>query len=90
VTASAVYKNNIQNSGKKLLKTGSLPDQNNINNMFVLDDAQCTLHTNVNSQNNRYWCTKNPPYVCEVPLHDKVQVWCAVSAYKIKMAVLKK
>jgi hypothetical protein len=58
--------------------------------MFVLDDAQCTLHMNVNSQNNRLCCSENPPYVCEVPAHDKVKVWCAVHAHKITiMTVLK-
>jgi hypothetical protein len=52
--------------------------------MFALDEACLTLSRNLNSQNNRWWCYKNPCAVYKIPLSDdRVRVYCAVSAHKI-------
>jgi len=52
-------------------------------NSYFLDKTWFTLNGNVNSQNNIYWCFKNPHAFHEVAVHDlKVGIWCAVSACK--------
>jgi hypothetical protein len=51
---------------------------------FMTDEAWFHLLGYVNSQNSRYWGTKNPHELHKQPLHDqKIGVWCSVSATRI-------
>ncbi|KAJ4444607.1 hypothetical protein ANN_06403 [Periplaneta americana] len=45
---------------------------------FFTDEAWFHLYGHISTQNNRYWATKNPHIIHEVPHHAaKVRVWCA-------------
>jgi hypothetical protein len=44
------------------------------------DEALFHLSGYVNSQNSRFWSSKNPHLFHEVPLHSqKIGCWCAIS-----------
>ena len=56
---------------------------------FMSDEAWFHLSGYVNSQNTRYWSSKNWHVIHEMPLHDlKIGVWCAVSGIKIVGLIL--
>lgn len=52
-----------------------------VNNLWMSDEAHFHLSGFVNKQNFRYWAEENPRLLHEKPLHaQKVTVWCAISA----------
>lgn len=52
-----------------------------VNNLWMSDEAHFHLSGFVNKQNFRYWSEENPGAIHEKPLHaEKVTVWCAMSA----------
>lgn len=52
-----------------------------VNNLWMSDEAHFHLSGFVNKQNFRYWAAENPRLLHETPLHaQKVTVWCAMSA----------
>lgn len=52
-----------------------------LNNLWMSDEAHFHLSGFVNKQNFRYWAEENPRLLHETPLHaQKVTVWCAMSA----------
>jgi hypothetical protein len=57
---------------------------------FSSDETWFHLQGYINTQNNRYWNSQNPHLTHEVPLHPvRVGDWCAVSAGRIVVPVLK-
>jgi hypothetical protein len=49
--------------------------------MFFYDEAQFSLHGEVNSQNSHWWITENLGLIHKLPFHDKkIHVWYAMSA----------
>lgn len=52
-----------------------------INNLWMSDEAHFHLSGFVNKQNFRYWSYENPRLLHETPLHSqKVIIWCVISA----------
>lgn len=52
-----------------------------INNLWMSDEAHFHLSGFVNKQNFRYWSDENPRLLHETPLHSqKVTTWCAISS----------
>jgi len=57
---------------------------NNLNHVFMTDEANFHLCGNVNSQNCHYWATKNPCNIHQKRLHsDKFIVWCGVASFGV-------
>jgi hypothetical protein len=51
---------------------------------FFSEEAWCHLQGYINTQNNRYWSSRNPQITYKVLFHPvKVGVWCAVSARRV-------
>jgi hypothetical protein len=46
---------------------------------FFTDEANFNLLEYVNSQ-NRYWNSENPHVPIQLPLYDKIGIWCVISA----------
>jgi hypothetical protein len=51
--------------------------------MFFSDEAWFSLHGEVISHNNRYCSAENTRLIHELPQHQKICVWCAISARRI-------
>ena len=55
---------------------------NALDNVLMMDEANFHLCGNVNSQNCRYWATKNPRNIHQKPLRsEKVIVWCGIASF---------
>ena len=56
-------------------------DNDNLNHVLIMDEANFHHCGNVNSQNCRYWATENPCNIHQKPLHSEtVIVWCRVAS----------
>jgi hypothetical protein len=59
-------------------------DNDDVNHVLMTDEENFNLCGNVNSQNCRYWATKNHCDIHQKPLHsEKVIVWCGVASFGV-------
>jgi hypothetical protein len=59
-------------------------DNDNLNHILMMDEADFHLCGNINSQNSRYWTTENPHDIHQKPLHsEKVITWCGVASCRV-------
>ena len=59
-------------------------DNDDVNHVLMMDEANFHLCGNVNSQNCRYWATVNRCDIHQKPLHsEKVIVWCGVASFGV-------
>ena len=57
-------------------------DNDDLNHVFMTDEANFHLCGNVNSQNCRCWATEKPRDIHQKPLHsEKVIVWCDAASF---------
>jgi hypothetical protein len=60
------------------------PDNDNLNHVFMMDEAKFQLCENASSQNCQYWATQNPRDNHQKPLNsEKVIVWCGVASFGV-------
>jgi len=58
---------------------------------FFADETWSALSNNVMSQDYKYWYSKNPHQIHEIPVYVlKIRVWCAVCVCKIIGAIILK
>ena len=56
-------------------------NNDNLNHILMMDEANFHLCGNISSQNCRYWAAENPCDIHQKPLHsEKIIVWCGVAS----------
>ena len=59
-------------------------DNNDLNDVLMMDEANFHFCENVSSQNCRYWANENPRVIHQKPLRsEKVTVWCGVASFGV-------
>jgi hypothetical protein len=59
-------------------------DNDDLNHILMMVEANFHLCGNVNSQKCRYWATKNPCNIHQKPSHsEKVIFWCGVASFGV-------